>query len=622
MRPRSIAPLASVAAAVAMLSACGGDDSSTDAQNPPDTSAVAYRCDDSLKSAFQPDALTKVLSVKPFKAGSPVALAAPAGDAPPPIAPHDLCMVKLVVGPGNPGPEDAPSTTSGIGIEVWIPQREVWDKRIQLIGQGGSGGMPDVKNPAVIAASAAMELAISDRTVSAMTDHAHTDAMSQAFFMDADGGINRQGWEDASHRAIHEMAVKVKSLAKGFYGQAQDYAYLMGCSGAGRDGYASAQTHPEDFDGIFIGAPAINWTQFIGGYENYPRAVVEQDLGGVHLTAAQRELVSAAAVSACDSRLNGEHDGYITDPSQCRYDPTRDASVLCVGSGGSNAGSSCLSTVQATAVNKMWYGQTVDGSVPDPQVDNGQSPSLAPKQLWFGIPHGTDLASLSAAPAEPPFFGPFPIAANTLPLILQDPKYGIGSGPAQFRNPTGNGQDLWKSLGYADLANVFHRGVALQSAFANMNANNPDLTAFQRKGGKILTWHGTNDVVIPFGGTVHYYERSAAVTGGFAQTQAFHRFFPVPGVAHCTGFAADGRSGTSPAAASKVPYFKNPPELLRAGPREWFGVLRDWVEHGKAPDAIVMTSADGTNSRPVCPYPQKLAYLGGDRNAATSYSCR
>ena len=170
--------------------------------------------------------------------------------------------------------------------------------------------------------------------------------------------------------------------------------------------------HPHDFDGIFIGAPAVNWTQFLGGYDNYPQIVIQRDLGGTPLTAAQRDLVSAAAVSACDAQLNGQHDGYITDPSACRYDPTKDASVLCTASGGSNATASCLSTVQATAVNKIWYGQTVDGSVPDPQFDVGQNPQRPDTQLWFGTPRGTNLAALGG-------IAPFFISANTLPLILQ-----------------------------------------------------------------------------------------------------------------------------------------------------------------------------------------------------------
>ena len=329
-------------------------------------------------------------------------------------------------------------------------------------------------------------------------------------------------------------------------------------------------------------------------------------------------------MSACDAQLNGQHDGYITDPSACRYDPTKDASVLCTASGGSNATASCLSTVQATAVNKIWYGQTVDGSVPDPQFDVGQNPQRPDTQLWFGTPRGTDLAFLAGGPSDPPFFGPFWIPTNTLPLILQDPKYGLGApNPFEFMNATGNGQDAWKSLGYQDLAHVFYRGIALQPWFGHINSDNPDLRAFRRRGGKILTWHGTNDTVIPYGGSVNYYTRSAAVTGGTAKTQDFHRLFLVPGIGHCGTFAKDGLGGVSPAAALKVPYFEAGAALdLEAGPREWFARLKSWVEHGTAPDAIVMKSLDGSNTRPVCAYPKTVAYVGGDTNKVASYACR
>lgn len=42
-----------------------------------------------------------------------------------------------MVGPGNPGPADAPSTSPGIGIEVWLPMPEKWNNRLHVIGGGG-----------------------------------------------------------------------------------------------------------------------------------------------------------------------------------------------------------------------------------------------------------------------------------------------------------------------------------------------------------------------------------------------------------------------------------------------------------------------------------------------------
>src|SRR5580698_4896027 len=91
------------------------------------TSTLA--CDDSLKVAFRPDELTTVVAVKAFKKGDPLLLSG-TPIARTPTAANDLCLVKLNVGPGNPGPAGAPSTSPGIGIEVWLPTPANWNGRV------------------------------------------------------------------------------------------------------------------------------------------------------------------------------------------------------------------------------------------------------------------------------------------------------------------------------------------------------------------------------------------------------------------------------------------------------------------------------------------------------------
>ena len=111
-----------------------------------DASAVGAgsgRCDDRLKTVFRPDRNTTVLLVRRFAAGEPVALSNTPATPPPPPAPVDMCLVKLLVGPGNPGTPGAPSTSPGIGIEVWLPTRADWNRIIRSYGSGGwAGGVP------------------------------------------------------------------------------------------------------------------------------------------------------------------------------------------------------------------------------------------------------------------------------------------------------------------------------------------------------------------------------------------------------------------------------------------------------------------------------------------------
>jgi feruloyl esterase len=56
------------------------------------------------------------------------------------LAPDDVCLVKLIVGPGHSGPTGAPSTSAGIGIEIWLPSAVAWNHRVHAKGGAGWAG--------------------------------------------------------------------------------------------------------------------------------------------------------------------------------------------------------------------------------------------------------------------------------------------------------------------------------------------------------------------------------------------------------------------------------------------------------------------------------------------------
>ena len=361
-----LAAFVAVASVATALTACGGNDDDPPAPAP---APVALSCDDSITHNFKPDANTAVLLVKAFKQGDPILLSGSA-TAQTPTAANDLCLVKLNVGPGNPGPADAPSTSPGIGIEIWLPSAANWNSRLHVLGGGGWAGGPQGSTAEIAGFPSAAAAAGTEGAVSASTDAGHPDTTGGgSFAMNPDGSINTTLWEDFASRGIHEMAVKSKALATAYYGRAPQYAYWEGGSTGGRQGLKLAQDHPDDFDGIVANFPAINWTRFITA-ELYPQVVFQRDLAGVPLTQAQQDLVSNAAINACDV-VGGQHLGFILDPAACRYDPTNDPGVICTANGGTNATADCVTPVQATAVNKIWYGMTADGSAPSPATDNG-----------------------------------------------------------------------------------------------------------------------------------------------------------------------------------------------------------------------------------------------------------
>ncbi len=574
-----------------------------------DRPRTALICDDSMKAAFKPDANTTVTLVKAFKAGDPLLLSG-TPTASTPTASKDVCLVKLNVGPGNPGPADAPSTSAGIGMEIWLPTPANWNQRTRSTGDGAFAGNPTISSLTGLRTDVA-SWALDLDYVSSISDSGHVSPAGisiGSWAMNPDGSPNTTLWTDHSTRSIHELALKTKALAAAYYLKPAKYVYYGGCSGGGRTGYAAAQSHPEDFDGIYVEAPSINQTQFKAGDQPWSTFVTLRDLGGVVLTANQSNLLTAATIAGCDTALNGKHEGYLSDPSQCSYDPSTDRAVLCVSDGGTNATSSCVSKVQAVAVNKMWYGPTTDGTVPLPAADNGFNVVRAPNHLWWGLPRGVNLLQITQTPE-----GLVADGVAQITLSLQDPKVGT-TGNFLFKNASGNGADGWKHLSYQEYANAMLAGKALNEPyFASIDTNDPDLSAFREAGGKMITLVGLADGIVPPLAAVEYYNRASVVAGGLAKQQRFHRLFLEPGRGHCNNVNGYGQP------------VQTEPKLNQGGGdtlrTELFDAMVHWVERGTAPTTFIANTDDNKITRPVCMYPTKLTYLGGDTDLAASYAC-
>lgn len=599
---RRLAVIASTSGLTLFASGCGGSDDSTPSTSPPP--ATGLSCDDGIKTAFKPDVDTTVLLVKSFKAGDAIALANTPATPAPPTAPADVCLVKILVGPGNPGPAGAPSTSAGIGIEVWLPTAANWNERIRAWDNGGWAGssQTDLTRIGGGDGNDLFVTAAGKGYVVATSDHGHTSpfsGISGSFGLNPDGTINTTLWKDFAERSLHEMAVKSKALAQLYYGKPHRYAYWDGYSTGGRQALKLAQVYPQDFDGILSGAPAINWTRFITN-ELYPQVAMLRELGGP-IASAKLTAVASAAIAAC----GGSSLGFLTDPYECRYDPTKDPNALCAGVAGNggvvgtnpNAGS-CLTLAEAGVLNRIWYGQTADGSVPDPAVDNAAGPYLnGSMQLWFGLTRGSDLSGLAGTNA-------FPIATDQVAIEMQNPALG---GPF-LTNAVSNGANQWTTLDYAGLTLAAYQGLALQPQFSQINTDNPDLSAFNSRKGKLLLYHGLADTLIAPQGSDNYYNRVASGMGGIAEVQKFFRYYHVPGLPH------NGRLQ----APANVPA---PQNVL--GRDEMFQTLQAWVEQGTNPSTLNVTSADGNVSMPLCVYPQKVQYGGtGPVTAASSYSCQ
>ena len=133
-----------------------------------------------------------------------------------------------------------------------------------------------------------------------------------------------------------------------------------------------------------------------------------------------------------------------------------------------------------------------------------------------------------------------------------------------------------------------------------LNAMSTDYGAFKTRGGKLIMYTGLADPVVSPFDTMAYYDSVVKANGGLGATQAFYRFFPVPGMGHCRGGAG---TDTFDAIAA----------------------LEAWVETNVPPAEIPAShAANGQidRTRPLCAYPAVARYKGtGSVDQASSFTC-
>ncbi|WP_163765060.1 tannase/feruloyl esterase family alpha/beta hydrolase [Mycolicibacterium parafortuitum] len=222
--------------------------------------------------------------------------------------------------------------------------------------------------------------------------------------------------------------------------------------------------------------------------------------------------------------------------------------------------------------------------MPSPADSIGYGPYPQEGQLWFGFPRGTDV-SATAGPE------PFSIAADFVAMALGD----LSIGSPTLVNASGGGTDGWRNLTYQQMTQALENGEAMQEQLAHINTDNPDLSAFRNRGGKMLMYHGLADQAIVPGGSIIYYQRVLDTMGGPAAVQEFFRFYLVPGMGH-----AFANGTANPDAQPPIP---DHARLYQS--------LTDWVENGVAPGHYEAPSPDSALPEvPLCLYPARYTTTG------------
>ena len=462
------------------------------------------------------------------------------------IPPVDICNVTITY--THTGWNDT------IHANIWLPLSG-WTGR--LVGTGGGAYATRSGDDAL-----AVEVAAGRAAYATDGGHNHLDPnplSASSWALKADGKANLQLLQDFASVSLNDAAVLAKQVTKDFYSKAPSYTYWNGCSTGGRQGFMIAQRYPTAVDGVLAGAPAINWDTFTpGGY--WPTFVMNQ-LKTVPAPCVL-EAITNATIQACD-KLDGVADGIISAPKHCKFDPatTVGQTVQC-----GPLGSTRITAAHVEVVKKIWQGpRASDGSF----LYYGLEPGT-PFNLGFALTTITCVGSATNCTVAG-----FQLASDWIRLfVLENPAFDLAT------------------VTLTDFEAVFQKSAAKYRDI--IGTNNPDLSAFKTAGGKLISWHGLADQLVPPRGTEEYYEKVERLD---PSVRSFFRHFEAPGVNHC--FGGLGSAPTSPMDA-----------------------LIAWVEKGTAPASLEARSLDKARSRALCPYPLVAAYTGGDVNKAGSFACQ
>jgi feruloyl esterase len=352
-----------------------------------------------------------------------------------------------------------------------------------MVGNGGYAG-EDLENPGRVRIRNA---AVGSGFVHTQTNTGH-DAAGEPLGAFA---TSPQKLVDYAFRAVHVTAVTAKKIATAYYGVAPRRSYFVGCSTGGRQGLIAAQRFPEDFDGIYSGAPVLDFVGTMVDYVTRLQATVQAPYRSEKL-----KLAGQVIYAKCDEK-DGVKDGLIEDPRRCLFDPGADLPRCANGDA-----PDCFTQGDIAGLQLLYSDRTVNG-----------------RRVFPRWPVGIEVPGVNGRIGWEPWL----VRENAPPISAVFSE-------AFFRYlalPTKNPE---LRLDQIDLAAIYPQLGPIQQT---LNATDPDLSAFRDRGGKLLMWFGWADPALNPNMGVEYYESVLERMG--PKTTEFFRLFMMPGVFHCAG---------------------------------------------------------------------------------------
>lgn len=378
-----------------------------------------------------------------------------------------------------------PGQGDKIATQVFLPL-ERWNNRLLGLGGGAFGTrLPSDDN---------LLNAVASGYAAVNTDGGHDPSLIgvEEWALNSPGNVDLYALNNFAHVALYETSGIGKAIATSFYKTEPKFSYFAGCSTGGRQAMMLAQRYPTAYDGYLSSCPAINFGTFIMA-EIWAYVVMKTASSPVPVCVLEK--FTAAAIEACDG-LDGVIDGVVDDYRKCTFDPFDivGQKVDCDNS------EIVISSDDADVVQRIWGG---------PRSKDGEF-------LWYGFTPGSPLTIVANSQCDSdnkctalPFF----LAGEWVKFFLKkDPNYDLSTiTREEFYDLFHESQNWYRSI---------------------IETDDPDLSGLERSGGKMISWHGNIDELIPMRGTSDYYDRVRALN---PRVDEYYRHFEVPGVGHCFG---------------------------------------------------------------------------------------
>lgn len=487
-----------------------------------------------------------------------------------------------------------------INFRVLLPAS--WSRRAMQAGGGGMNGSITVregKNPM-----------INKGFVMYGSDSGHQGGMGGGGKALASGpsGTSPDDWtlnEEAIRNLGYMQMKKTHDAAmviiERIYKERPRFNYYVGGSQGGREGLMVAQRYPTDYDGIISDVPIVSLSTLMLAPELI--RIQEKPLAS-WVTPASASVIRAEFLKQCDN-LDGLSDGVINNymASRAVFDVTD--------------GSGPLDPWAALRDPNMKNPEPGVNSAADKLTD-GQIKTLEfiYSRLKFQYPLANGVKS----------FGMW------LPTI--DPESFGTITPSRYKGQEGASDDaqVHSFMGVLGVT-----GFLMQNLSANpldykeddamikrrqqisewLDATDPDLRAFYKRGGKIILTVGTQDFIASSGAQLDYYQ-SLMNRLGRRKLDRFARLYVVPQGGHGLSGRSYKINGDGDTIAVK--------NIPAPNSSDKMDMLISWVEEGNAPAKTLVINSEGRiGVKPegkgyiLCSYPNYPKYIGGQPDQANSY---